>query len=114
MRLLRRIVLGAFAGFCFLAGATLVQAATESGVYVDIRASDLPGAPVTERWKLYGASHALVIGIDNYTNGWPRLSNAVKDATLVATELAGPGQGRDPHGALQQIWTLAAFHGEQE
>ncbi len=82
MRLLPRVVLGAFAGFCFLAGATLVQAATGSGVYVDIRASEAPGAPVVERWKLYGASHALVIGIDNYSAGWPRLSNGVKDARL--------------------------------
>ena len=43
------------------------------------------------RWRLYGASHALVIGIDNYTNGWPHLSNAVKDATLVAAELGRQG-----------------------
>ena len=91
MRLLPRIVLGAFAGFCFLAGATLVQAATESGVYVEFRASEAADAPVVERWKLYGASHALVIGIDNYTGGWPRLSNAVKDATLVAEALRGRG-----------------------
>ena len=91
MRLLPRIVLGAFAGFCFLAGATLVQAATESGVYVEFRASEAADAPVVERWKLYGSSHALVIGIDNYTGGWPRLSNAVKDARLVAQALETRG-----------------------
>ena len=40
---------------------------------------------------LYGASHALVIGIDAYDNGWPRLSNAVEDARLVAEELRRRG-----------------------
>ena len=25
--------------------------------------------------ELYGANHALVIGIDAYDSGWPRLSN---------------------------------------
>ena len=64
---------------------------TGSGVYVDIRASEASGAPVVERWKLYGASHALVIGIDNYSAGWPRLSNAVKDARLVAQALEARG-----------------------
>ncbi|MBW8056223.1 MAG: caspase family protein [Nitrospira sp.] len=64
---------------------------TGSDVYVDIRASEAAGAPVVERWKLYGASHALVIGIDNYSAGWPRLSNAVKDARLVAQALEARG-----------------------
>ncbi len=68
-------------------GAALAQ----SGVYVDIRASDAPGAPVVERWKLYGASYALVIGIDSYSRGWPRLSNAVKDARLVGAALEQRG-----------------------
>nr|VFK20149.1 MAG: Caspase domain-containing protein [Candidatus Kentron sp. LFY] len=40
---------------------------------------------------LYGASHALVIGIDAYDSGWPRLSNAVRDAELVAEALEGQG-----------------------
>ena len=40
---------------------------------------------------MYDASYALVVGIDKYTNGWPRLSNAVKDAELVARELEDRG-----------------------
>jgi Caspase domain len=40
--------------------------------------------PVT----LYQKSYALVIGIDRYTGGWPRLSNAVADAKAVTAELA--------------------------
>ena len=39
----------------------------------------------------YTSSHALVIGIDNYSNGWPRLRNAVKDAELIAAEMAQRG-----------------------
>ncbi len=91
MTLLQKALVRALSGLFFLIGAVAAQAATGSGIYVDIRASEAPGAPVAERWKLYGASHALVIGIDNYTGGWPRLSNAIKDATLVAEALRGRG-----------------------
>lgn len=34
---------------------------------------------------------ALVIGIDQYTEGWPRLANAVKDSVAVADELSRQG-----------------------
>lgn len=34
---------------------------------------------------------ALVIGIDRYAEGWPRLANAVKDAVAVADELSRHG-----------------------
>ena len=44
-------------------------------------------APLT----LYGQSYALVIGIDAYANGWPRLSNAVRDAKAVADALQQRG-----------------------
>ena len=63
--------------------APAVRAAADSGVYVDIRASETADAPVTERWKLYGASHALVIGIPtslmNYCDIGKRRSRAVSD-----------------------------------
>ncbi len=45
----------------------------------------------TQTIRLYNDSHALVIGIDEYTNGWPRLSNAVSDAQAVATALTARG-----------------------
>ena len=61
------------------------------GLSVELRESPAAGAPITETVKLYGASYALVIGIDDYTGGWPRLSNAVKDAWLVAAELERQG-----------------------
>lgn len=50
-------------------------------------------SPVIEKVELYGTSYALVIGIDDYHNGWPRLSNAVKDAQLVAQALKKRGFG---------------------
>lgn len=59
-------------------------------VVVDVRASpEDPGS--AERHVLYGASHALVVGIDDYTGGWPDLSNAVKDAELVGDALEAQG-----------------------
>ncbi len=70
-------VLAALAGMWLLAGVTAPRAATDSGVFVEFRESDDADAPVVERWRLYGASHALVLGIDNYTSGWPRLSSAI-------------------------------------
>ncbi len=96
MPLLQRTLVGALLGLCVLVAAVASQAATDTGatdtgVYVEYRESDQPGAPVVDRWRLYGASYALVIGIDNYSNGWPRLSNAVKDAELVAEGLRQKG-----------------------
>ena len=40
---------------------------------------------------LYARSSELVIGIDDYSGGWPRLSNAVNDAKAVASELEQRG-----------------------
>jgi|TARA_B100000161_G_C33394949_1_gene343934 hypothetical protein len=36
---------------------------------------------------------ALIISIDNYTNGWPGLSMAVEDALQVAASLKKQGFG---------------------
>lgn len=75
----------------FLLGQRPASEAGQSGVFVEVKESEAPGAPVTERWKLYGASHALVIGIDEYSGNWPRLANAVKDARQVAEALQERG-----------------------
>ena len=71
-------------------GACGVTSAETRGITVKLRASESADAPVTEEVELYGASHALVIGIDDYSGGWPRLSNAVRDAKLVAGALRQP------------------------
>ena len=66
-------------------------AARTRGLRVDVRVSDTPGAPVAETVDLYSSSHALVIGIDRYRRGWPRLRMAVRDAREVAKEFARRG-----------------------
>jgi len=85
MRLLYRIaalsVLGLVLG---------VALAEERGVRVIVREREDPAAPGKEI-QLYRASHALVVGIDAYQAGWPRLSNAVRDSGLVAKELRSQG-----------------------
>ena len=74
-----------------LVASQMAGAATSRGVEVRLKASEAADAPVVETVQLYGASHALVIGIDAYTGGWPRLRNAVKDAEIVAAELRSQG-----------------------
>lgn len=73
----------------FLSGP--VGAAETRGIQVRLKASESADAPVAETVDLYKASHALVIGIDKYTGGWPRLSKAVEDARTVADELRRQG-----------------------
>jgi len=70
--------------------ATSAEAATR-GVTVTLKAGEAPNAASAGSVRLYGASHALVVGIDAYTGGWPRLSKAVADARAVADELARHG-----------------------
>ncbi len=54
---------------------------------ITLKASEAPGAAAGETIKLYSASKALVIGIDHYSAGWPKLSGAVEDAKAVAAAL---------------------------
>ena len=61
------------------------------GFKVQLRAAERADAPVVGEVELYAKSHALVIGIDAYRPPWPRLSNAVKDAELVAEALKAQG-----------------------
>ncbi len=58
---------------------------------VEIKASEKADAASLGQVDLYQESYALVIGNDNYSNGWPRLSNGIKDATAVADELTRQG-----------------------
>jgi formylglycine-generating enzyme required for sulfatase activity len=64
--------------------------AASRGLQLEYKASEAVGAPVAGSLKLYDASYALVIGNDAY-KAWPRLSNAVRDAELVAAELESQG-----------------------
>jgi hypothetical protein len=47
--------------------------------------------------SLYSASYALVVGNDEYTAGWPRLTNAVKDAEAMAVVLEERGFEVETH-----------------
>ncbi|MEG3619783.1 caspase family protein [Magnetovibrio sp. PR-2] len=73
-----------------LAFPIAVQARSR-GLSVELRTSETANAPLAKTVKLYQRSYALVIGNDDYTNGWPRLSNAVKDAQDVAEALGNMG-----------------------
>ena len=77
------------AGFFFMISA--LEANANRGIRLQLRASEQSAAPIVEEVQLYASSYALVIGIDNYTRGWPRLSNAIRDAELVADELREKG-----------------------
>lgn len=61
--------------------------AESRGLSVTYKSNESSDAKVAGSLELYGKSYALVIGIDDYTNGWPRLSQAVADATRVGDAL---------------------------
>ncbi len=77
--------------FSFLWISSTLATSETRGIRVKLRSKESPGAPVAEEVNLYDSSYALVIGIDSYTNGWPRLSGAVNDARLVADALRKKG-----------------------
>ena len=61
-------------------------ASGDRGLTVTYMESEAANTSVAGQMKLYEKSYALVIGIDAYSGGWPRLSMAVEDARLVAEE----------------------------
>jgi hypothetical protein len=64
--------------------ASAIDASAGRGIKVRLKAKDKADAPISEEVELYSKSYALIIGIDDYHKGWPRLSNAVSDAMKVA------------------------------
>lgn len=78
-----------FTFFCAL--GVIAQAADQRGFKVRLKAKNSKDAPVVEEVKLYSASYALVIGNDDYNQGWPRLSNGIADAQKVAEALENKG-----------------------
>jgi len=79
------------AAVCALGPALGVALDQQRGVRVEIREREDPTARVVEEVELYRASYALVVGINAYQAGWPRLSNAVRDAGLVAQAIRSQG-----------------------
>ncbi len=88
----RDLILGALGALgalaFFAAGMADASAAGSRGLTIRPRGAVLPSGP---ELRLYGDSRALVIGIDDYTHGWPRLKMAVADARAVARELERRG-----------------------
>jgi formylglycine-generating enzyme required for sulfatase activity len=75
----------------FLGLVAFMAPAAAAGMTVPLHATESADAPVSETVSLYTRSYALVIGNDAYSGTWPRLSNAVKDAKLVAEALQAKG-----------------------
>ena len=67
------------------------EAQADRGLSVRYKDSASSTSAEAGELELYQHSYALVIGIDEYTNGWPRLSNAISDARSVATTLEARG-----------------------
>jgi hypothetical protein len=82
----RKALLAVIAVITCLMVVGVGHAATR-GLTVSVRASEAANAPKSGEVNLYSSSHALVIGNDNYTNGWPRLAQARNDAKDVASAL---------------------------
>jgi hypothetical protein len=74
-----------------LFGAFFSSDPSLAGITVQVKAEDAADAPVVEEVELYGASYALVIGLDDYRAGWPKLRNGVRDAEQVAAALEALG-----------------------
>jgi formylglycine-generating enzyme required for sulfatase activity len=91
MGLLRLLLLNGLAAAILLGAWSSPAGAQSRGLQVTIKESERAGASDAGTHDLYGASHALVIGINKYSKGWPRLSNAVRDAELIADALQKRG-----------------------
>jgi hypothetical protein len=89
MKSLLRSSLALITAGLLVASGAQVQAG-DRGFRVRVYENESAAAPAGEL-ELYRASYALVVGIDAYESGWPRLSNAVKDAREVARALRGQG-----------------------
>jgi hypothetical protein len=88
---------------CGIALAGSSAFADSRGLSVDLRTAASPDAPIAETVRLYSGSYALVIGIDDYNNGWPRLAKAVEDAEQVAASLEAQGFDVELHIDVDSI-----------
>lgn len=77
--------------FGLLTIAVHAEAEETRGLSVQLRASEATDAPIIETVELYSKSYALVIGNDNYRDGWARLGQARNDARKVAKALKARG-----------------------
>lgn len=85
---MKHVLAVTIAAFLFNAVAAITNAHAQGKLIMPIMSSD---GRLIDQVELYSNSFALVIGIDNYSNGWPRLSNAVRDAQEVAKAMKSKG-----------------------
>ncbi len=76
-----------FLVWCVLLSGVLPKAFAATRGIVSMPVTDKKGNPVT----LYRESHALVIGVSEYTGGWPRLPGVKKDIKAVRRVLERVG-----------------------
>ena len=76
----------AIVGIALAVGLGIGMIAHAASPGIDVVLKDNSGVS-TETIRLYSKSHALVIGIDSYRAGWPRLRMARRDARQIAAEL---------------------------
>jgi hypothetical protein len=86
-----RSVFLAFGLISKLTLALCVTAALTFPAEADTWTRETEGEEGVSEEFFYSGSYALVIGIDDYTNGWPKLANAVNDAKAVADALESIG-----------------------
>lgn len=87
--MIARIAIFALAASVLMSLSLFEAAAAGSrGLSIQVRNQHGKGP---QHMRLYQTSRALVIGIDAYTAGWPRLDMAVADARAVAQELESRG-----------------------
>lgn len=95
-------MVGRYQSFCvvvlsagLLLGSLSVCSADAGQRGIDIEIIPGDGTGQSDVVNLYSSSYALVIGIDAYSDGWPKLKNAVADARAVADSLRRRGFGVD-------------------
>jgi len=85
---MKHILAVTIAAFLINAVATITVAQAQGKLIMPVMSAD---GRLIDQVELYSNSYALVIGIDAYSDGWPRLSNAIRDARAVAGALRGKG-----------------------
>lgn len=73
----------------WISGAIAAETTRDRGISVQPRFKTAAHFSISR--PQHSASYALIIGIDEYTQGWPKLKNAVKDAELIAGEMSRRG-----------------------
>ncbi len=80
-----RIVLLSFVVVCLTTCASFAEAKTMRGIGLEVK--DSKGKQITS----FSGSYALVIGVSNYRNGWPKLPGVLEDIKKVREVLQEKG-----------------------